>query len=163
MKPLLTTLLATTLLAAAVPVAGAQTMPGEGHTIVMRHDFSWRQGPPMLPPGAQAMILYGDPATEGPFTMRLRMPAGYSIPPHTHPKLESVTVLEGTLSLGMGEKLRPERTVALDEGSYFAMPPGTPHYAYTEQGTTIQLHGEGPWEIVYLNPFDDPRGQALLR
>ena len=61
--------------------------------------------PNMLPPGAQWFVLSGDPSKDGPFTIRLRLPAGYQIPAHSHPTTEAITVLSGKLLLGMGDKL----------------------------------------------------------
>lgn len=163
MNFLLAALLATFMLIAGAMEAEAQTMPGEGHVVVMRQNSVWQPGPPMLPPGAETMVLYGNPTQEGEFTMRLRLPAGYAVPPHTHPRLESVTIIEGTINLGMGDALQPERTRALDEGSFFAMPPGMTHYAFTDTGAVIQLNGTGPWDVIYVNPLDDPRRLAGLR
>ena len=48
--------------------------------------------PNMLPPGAQWFVLSGDPTKAGPFTVRLRLPAGYQIPAHSHPTTEAITV-----------------------------------------------------------------------
>jgi hypothetical protein len=39
------------------------------------------------------------------------------------------------------------------------MQPGTVHYAWTDAETVVQLHGNGPWGINYINPNDDPRKQ----
>ena len=40
--------------------------------------------PPFLPSGAQLAVLEGDPmASSGDFTIRLKMPDGYKIAPHT--------------------------------------------------------------------------------
>ena len=63
--------------------------------------------PPFLPPGAQLAVLEGDPmASSGDFTIRLKMPDGYRIAPHTHPHRENVTVISGTLKVGMGDQDR---------------------------------------------------------
>src|SRR5687768_89599 len=74
------------------------------HAIHLPDQLEWKDGPPALPPGAKFVMLEGDPQKEGPFTMRVRLPDGFRIPPHTHPKVEHVTVLSGTLHFGMGEK-----------------------------------------------------------
>src|SRR5215831_19535599 len=66
--------------------------------------LKWQDGPPSLPPGAKIAVLEGDPAKEGPFVFRVKVPDGYRIPPHTHPKPERVTVISGSFHLGMGEK-----------------------------------------------------------
>src|SRR5690242_4281325 len=72
------------------------------HTIVTPNDIKWGAAPPSVPKGSEAAVLYGDPTKDGPFAMRLKMPAGYIIPPHTHPKPEILTVISGTLQLGDG-------------------------------------------------------------
>jgi Cupin domain. len=87
--------------AGAVSTAAAQTT--DAHTIVSPSDIKWGPAPASLPSGAEAVTMYGDPSKEGLFALRLKMPKGYSIPPHTHPKPEVVTVISGTGRLGMGE------------------------------------------------------------
>src|SRR5688572_4543879 len=74
------------------------------HAIVNATDLKWVDGPPGLPKGAKVAILSGDPSKEGMFTLRATMPANYKIPPHWHPTTENVTVVEGELYMGMGEK-----------------------------------------------------------
>ena len=76
----------------------------EGHTSVSPQDIKWEPAPAMLPPGANAAVLFGDPSKEGLFVLRLKFPAGYSVAPHTHPVDEVVTVISGTFSVGMGER-----------------------------------------------------------
>jgi quercetin dioxygenase-like cupin family protein len=119
--------------------------------------IEWKNGPAALPRGSQVAVLEGDPAKEGPFVMRLHFPAGYHIPPHTHPKTERVTVLSGALYLAMGDKLDRSSAQVLAAGTYGFWPAGMKHAAWADSETVIQLHGIGPWAITYLNPADDPR------
>src|SRR5438876_4658658 len=119
--------------------------------------ITWKDGPPSLPAGAKMAVLEGDPTKEGPFVMRLRAPDGYHVPPHTHPKTERVTVISGTMFLAMGENLDRSAAKTLRDGTYGFWPAGVKHTAWFENGTVIQLHGIGPWQINYLNPADDPR------
>jgi len=71
--------------------------------------IKWQEGPPSLPKGAMVAALEGDPGKAGPFVLRVKMPDGYRVPPHTHPKTERITVISGTLYLGMGEKFTGRR------------------------------------------------------
>jgi quercetin dioxygenase-like cupin family protein len=150
-------------LAAAAPVAGQETGSGiidpvpDSHVILGPADVAWRAGPASLPAGAQVSVLEGDPSQRGFFTLRLRLPDGYVIPPHSHPGVERVTVVAGTFRLGMGDRVDPQATRALPPGSYFAMPPGMNHFAIAEGETVIQLTSIGPWQLNYVNPADDPR------
>ena len=117
----------------------------------------WGPAPPSLPPGAQAAVLYGDPGKEGLFALRLKVPKGYHIPPHTHPKPEIVTVLSGTARLGMGTADDHDKAQVLPAGGFFAMPARSVHSFFAEDDTVIQLNSSGPWGINYINPKDDPR------
>lgn len=144
--------------AAAVPKTLAQS--SDGHTMVGASDIKWSPAPPSLPAGAQAAVLYGNPGNEGLFALRLKLPKGYAIPPHTHPKPEIVTVISGTFLLGMGETADRRKARSLGAGSFLAMPPGMAHFAFTEEETVVQLNSTGPWAVNYINPNDDPRKKA---
>jgi quercetin dioxygenase-like cupin family protein len=102
-------------------------------------------------------VLEGDPTKEGPFTMRLKLPGGYRIPPHTHPKTERLTVISGTFRFGMGDRFEEKMLRDLPAGAYGYWPAGMKHFVQAKGETIVQLHGVGPWQIVYLTPSDDPR------
>lgn len=116
--------------------------------------------PAILPPGATLAVLEGDPTRAGTYTMRLAMPDGYTIPPHSHPADEHVTVVEGTFLVGMGGTLDPAKFTALRAGSFGMLPPGMQHFARARGRTVIQLHGTGPWSLTYVNAADDPRTRS---
>ena len=127
------------------------------HILINGMDLKWGEGPPALPKGVQMAVLEGDPSKEGMFTLRAAMPANYKIPPHWHPAIEHVTVLEGSLYMGMGEKLDEGKATELKQGGFAAMPAKTAHYAFTKDKCVIQVHAMGPFAITYINPADDPR------
>ena len=127
------------------------------HVAVDHGDIKWGPGPDILPPGAEAAVLYGNPAKEGLFALRLRFPAGYAIAPHTHPANEVVTIISGASKLGMGEQADKGSTTTLPAGSFFALPPGMAHFVYFDEPTEIQISTIGPWGLTYVNPMDDPR------
>jgi quercetin dioxygenase-like cupin family protein len=104
-------------------------------------------------------VLEGDPSKEGPFVFRVKVPDGYRIPPHTHPKPERVTVISGTFHLGMGETFDEKKGTALPAGTYGQWPAGMKHFVWVKGETVVQFHGSGPWVIEYLDPRDDPRKQ----
>ena len=128
------------------------------HQSVRATDLKW-SSVPSLPKGAEITVIEGPMNQAAPFTVRLRFPANYDLPPHTHPAIERVTVLSGTFHMGMGEKFNRAGTQAVRAGDMMIMHPGTVHYAWTDAETVVQLHGTGPWGITYLNPNDDPRKQ----
>ncbi len=131
----------------------------EGRVTVQPGSEEWRSGPASLPPGAMMYVLEGDPTTSGPFTMRLKFPRNYIVPPHYHTAVEHLTVLSGRMHLGMGESINMSSATLLSAGSYSMMPPGMRHFAHTLEETVIQVNGNGPWRIVYLNSNDDPRNK----
>jgi quercetin dioxygenase-like cupin family protein len=119
--------------------------------------IKWQQGPPSLPKGAMIAVLEGDPNKEGPFVFRVKVPDGYRVPPHTHPKTERVTVISGTFNIGMGDKFDQKVTRIMDAGAYGYWPAGMKHFVWAKGETVLQFHGTGPWSIKYVNPDDDPR------
>lgn len=128
------------------------------HQSVRASDLKWSPVP-SLPKGAEITVIEGPMNQAAPFTVRLRFPANYDLPPHTHPAIERVTVLSGTFHMGMGEKFSRAATQAVRAGDMMIMHPGTAHYAWTDAETVVQLHGTGPWGITFVNPNDDPRKQ----
>jgi quercetin dioxygenase-like cupin family protein len=128
------------------------------HVIVKPATEKWGPAPPALPPGAKVAVLVGNPGKAGSaYTIRVKLPDGYKVPPHWHPGDENVTVLQGTLLIGRGEKLDLDKTEALPAGSYMRMPKGMRHFAAAKGETLIQVHGIGPFEINYVSAADDPR------
>ena len=151
-------LVATAAVAVLAVPAGAPAQ--DAHRIVSAQEVKWGPAPPSIPPGAQAAALYGDPGKEGLFSLRLKLPKGYSIPPHTHPKPEIVTVISGAFRLGMGETADQSKAKPLPAGSFVALPPGMAHFAIADEETVVQLNSTGPWGITYVNPKDDPRQKS---
>ncbi|MFL5269499.1 MAG: cupin domain-containing protein [Stellaceae bacterium] len=127
------------------------------HVIAQQDSLKWAAAPPVLPKGAQIAALYGDPDKAEPFVFRLKFPAGYKVAAHMHPNDYDVTVLSGTMYLGMGDKFDPARGAGLNAGGYLHLPKGMHHYEWTNEDTVIQLSGVGPVGMTYLNPADDPR------
>lgn len=121
--------------------------------------LKWIEGPMSIPPGAKLAVLEGDPGKEGPFVMRLRLPDGYRIPAHTHPKVERVTVISGTFNIVMGDDLEPKNATQMPAGSFGYWAAGMKHVVWAEGETVVQLHGVGPWTINYVNAADDPRSK----
>lgn len=119
-------------------------------------EVKWTQGPPSLPAGAQIVVLDGDPRTEGPFTIRLKMPPGYKIPPHTHPTAERLTVISGTVHLGIGEKFDESAGRKLNVGDFAVVPAGVAHFAWSTSEAVLQIHGEGPFQRKFVDPAHEP-------
>ena len=128
------------------------------HRVMKPGDLKWNDTPPGLPAGGKMAVLNGDPTQAGPFTVRLKAPAGYKVMPHTHPTAERLTVISGTFKIGMGEKFDEKSMQQMTPGSYIVLPPNMAHYAKGAGGNSVvQIDSEGPFQINYVNPSDDPR------
>ena len=145
------------IIAAALALSTSSALSQDDHKVLPPDQMQWTSAPASLPKGAEAVVLYGDPGKEGLFALRLKLPSGYKIAPHSHPKPEVVTVISGTLKLGMGETADESKAEALPAGSFFAFAPDSVHYVFADGETVVQLNSVGPWGITYVNPKDDPR------
>lgn len=113
---------------------------------------------PAFAKGGQTVVLVGDPSKPGLFILRLKMDPHFVVPPHTHPVFETVTVLKGKMGSGMGEKNDLTKGKLLGPGSVLALPAGHPHYVWaTDEEVILQVVANGPFDINYINPDDDPR------
>lgn len=126
-------------------------------TVLSPDKLAWQDAPPILPRGARMAVLKGDPAREGMFILRLRAPDGYRIMPHWHPAAENVTVLSGRFHLGSGEAFDKKQGTAIGAGGFVSMPAMMRHFAWFEGESEIQLTGQGPWQLYYVDPRHDPR------
>jgi quercetin dioxygenase-like cupin family protein len=160
------TLLTITPLALAQPDGDETSAADEKHgqAMIRPDDIKWGPAPPKLPPGAQFAVLDGNPAKPGAlYTFRAKLPDGYSVPPHTHPVDEHITVIRGAIMLGMGEKFDRAKLRELPAGSYARLPKGEPHFNLYKGETVVQFHGIGPYDIQYVNPADDPSKNHAAR
>ena len=122
--------------------------------------LKWQPGPPGLPQGAEFVVLSGDPAaSSGYFAVRLKVPAGYKVPPHNHPTTEQVTVLSGDFGIGMGDKFDESKGQEFKPGGFANMPAKMNHFAWSKNGAVFQLQGQSPLDITYVAPADAPRNQ----
>ena len=147
--------LAVGLTAAAAPVFAQAT-----HVLVPASQVQWGPAPPVLPAGAQIAVLEGNPSEKGPITLRLQLPANYEIPAHWHSMAERVTVLSGAFNVGMGDKLDRGASQTLEPGGFVSLPATMRHFAWTAAPTVVQINLEGPFDIFYVNPADNPQTQT---
>jgi len=148
--------------AAILSSMASSLVRAQSHTYIIQtlQEAQWGPAPPLLPAGAQIAVLAGDPSKSAPYAVRLKFPANYVIPAHSHPTDENVVVVSGSITFGMGDKLAKSaagnKTLAV--GGFTVAAANMNHYAFTgAQETTIVLYGVGPVEFKYVNPADDPR------
>jgi quercetin dioxygenase-like cupin family protein len=128
------------------------------HVVMTPEQLTWNDLPAL--PGVKIAVIEGPLNEAVPIMFRLKFPPNYKVPPHKHPGIEHVTVISGTLNIGMGDTFDTSRTHAMTPGSVAIMPPGTSHYVWTGEETIGQVHSIGPWSVTYVNPADDPRQKA---
>lgn len=113
--------------------------------------------PAFVPAGAQLAVVEGNPAgSTGDYTIRLKMPDGYRLAPHWHPKRENVTVISGTFKVGMGDNFDESKMGSFPAGSFAYLDPDMHHYAMASGEVVVQVHGMAPLQFNYVNPDDDP-------
>jgi quercetin dioxygenase-like cupin family protein len=146
-------------IAAVLLIAGsAPLVAQENHPDILKgpNDVKWGPAPPMLPKGAEMAVLTGDPSKAGLYVVRIKLPANAKVPAHHHPTVENITVISGSFHLGMGDKLDEKNGAALEPGGFASMPANMNHYAWATADSVVQIHGQGPFKIEYVNPADDP-------
>jgi quercetin dioxygenase-like cupin family protein len=130
---------------AALPEGAIQFAAGTG---------TWIDGPASLPAGTKMLLLEGNPAEEGFFTMRLRVPAGARLQPHWHPSAERVTILSGVARVGFGNTFDEAAMTTFETGSFYVNPPKSHHYVWIVEETEMQLTGAGPWRLHMLESHE---------
>jgi ChrR Cupin-like domain len=144
-------------LAISLTVAAGPVFAQSTHILVPADKVQWGPAPPFLPAGAQIAVLQGNPSQKGPVTLRLRLPANYNIPAHWHSMAETVTVLSGAFHVGMGDKLDRQTSQELQPGGFVSLPASMRHFAWTAKPTVVQVNLQGPFDIFYVNPADNPQ------
>ena len=122
--------------------------------LLSRRNIAWTDfQPPGFDPGVKLAVLHGNPSAKGDYTVRLRFPAGYRFPVHWHPGGEHVTVISGTFLLGMGDTPDWKAVRSYGPGDFVYAPARHPHYGGARGVTVVQLHGEGPFQIILGAPL----------
>ena len=141
------TLLFAAGLAATLPMLSAiPALAADTPALVQPEALSW--GPaPNMPDGTQIAVLYGDPSKTGPFAIRLKFPAGYEVPTHSHPTDEYLTVISGKARMAFGQKADDAQAQPLPANAFMALPAGAWHRLWADAETIIELHSTGPFGV----------------
>ena len=128
------------VLAVAAADLHAQLVPPSPVSVVPQQ-LVWR---PYSAGGVQASLL-GDPDSAGTYVVRIRLPAGLRLAPHSHPDGRIVQVISGTMYFAFGASGDTTRMRAFPAGSLWTEPPGAVHYAWAKDGEVVlQIVGTGP-------------------
>jgi hypothetical protein len=126
---------------------------------ILPEDIDWKPFP-AFPPLVRLAVVVGDPLAPGPYTIRVKVPAGVKLMPHRHPEDRVYTVLSGVFYIGLGDQFDGDKVDAYPPGSVIVLPGSTFHFHWAKSGEYVtQVTAIGPLGIEYLDPGDDPREQ----
>lgn len=149
MKPTYALLTALLVLPTVPAMADTTVSAAAKPTMVTPSQLQWVASP-TLPAGTTMAVIDGDPTKAGWYTIRLHLPNGTVFPPHFHGDTEYVTVLQGTLMVGIGDTVDKTKMSALPAGSVVTVPAGVHHYAAASGDTILQLTGQGPMTMTVV-------------
>jgi quercetin dioxygenase-like cupin family protein len=136
--------------------------PGEADfRAVLPEDIDWKLFP-AFPRLARLAIVVGEPTKAGPYVIRVKVPAGVKLMPHTHPEDRVYTVISGVFYIGLGTDFTADKLRAYPPGSVIVLPGETPHFHWAKSGEYVtQVTATGPLGLHYINSKDDPRNEGL--
>ena len=137
--------------------ASAQAKPAPATPPSSAEKLTWGPAPDAFPAGAKMAVERGDPSKSGEFVVRLSFPAGYKIPPHSHPTDEHVRIRSGQFLVGMGDALDASKTMKMAAGDTGSIAANMHHFAIAPVATVLSIRANGPFAMTYVNAADDPR------
>lgn len=101
--------------------------------------------------GIRTTVMSGDPTQDGPYTIRLSVPANTKIQAHTHRDDRTAVVISGVWYFGYGPVAGAAGEKALPAGSFYTEPSGVAHFAETKADpVVVYITGRGPTDTVYV-------------
>jgi quercetin dioxygenase-like cupin family protein len=142
---------------AATSFAQAQSLPLDKVGALHNEEVEWRSFP-AFPKEVKLAVIAGDPSKPAPYVVRVKVPNGTRLMPHTHPESRIYTVMSGVFYIGFGTVFDETKLVAYGPGSVVILPANTPHFHWAKSGEYIsQVYGTGPLGLEYVDSQDDPR------
>ena len=124
---------------------------------IISDDLEWKSFA-AFPASVRLAVLVGQPSDEGPYVIRVRVPRGVKLMPHTHPEDRVYTVISGIFYIGLGDRFDADKLQAYPPGTVIILPGNTPHFHWAKSGEYVsQVSAIGPLGLHYVNPKDDPR------
>jgi quercetin dioxygenase-like cupin family protein len=123
----------------------------------LSEDIDWKPFA-AFPPSVRLAVIVGEPAREGPYAIRVKVPRGVKLMPHRHPEDRIYTVISGIFYIGLGDEFDAEKLQAYPPGAVIILPGNTAHFHWAQSGEYVtQVTAIGPLGLEYVNPKDDPR------
>jgi uncharacterized RmlC-like cupin family protein len=131
---------------ASPPVAAPESSV-RALTVLPIAETQWAVGPES---GVGVAHVYGDPAKAGLFVQRMQMPAGTKTKPHWHTHDELITVISGSIYMGMGDTFDESKAKQVLPGGLVVIPALAHHFGGTKDGAVLQVQGIGPFEMNWI-------------
>jgi len=124
---------------------------------ILPEEIDWKTFP-AFPPSARLAVVVGEPLQQGPYTIRVKVPRGVKLMPHSHPEDRVYTVISGTFYIGLGDRFDAEKLQAYPPGAVIILPGNTSHFHWAKSGEYVtQVTAIGPLGLEYINSNEDPR------
>jgi len=138
------------VLSASAIASSAKMTSAMSPTIVMPGGVKWSPVPGVA--NCWVATIYGTPdkAGSGEYAQRYKLADGLKFPVHYHLQTEQVTVLSGTLLVGLGDKFDASKLSPLAAGSFVAIPAHLNHFAQAKGETILEVHGMAPASMVMV-------------
>ena len=144
-------MLALLLIVASAAALAQEAKPAMAGMVTMNTaDMKWvpAEG---LPPGAMMAVLHEDPTTKS-VTFLVKVAKDYHVPKHWHTPNELCTTVKGTFTTEVDGKKHD-----LAQGGTMYLPSKTAHEAWLKANSMLLCQGDGPFDVVYVNPADKPK------
>jgi len=124
---------------------------------ILSEEIDWKPFA-AFPPSARLAVLVGQPLQAGPYTIRVKLPGGVKLMPHSHPEDRVYTVISGVFYIGLGDQFDADKLKAYPPGSVIILPGNTPHFHWAKSGEYVtQVSAIGPLGLEYIDSNNDPR------
>lgn len=136
-------------------------VPGHAQDATLVNPDQMKWAPADVIPGVESAVLSGDPAKQQPFILESRWPAGSKIGPHWHSNTEHIIIISGTGTVGMSDNFDLQKGVPITTGGFIEMPSKMHHWFLAQSPVVMLIVGDGPFDITFINPEDDPRKKTV--
>jgi hypothetical protein len=126
---------------------------------VLPEDIDWEPFA-AFPASARLAVVVGHTSEPGPYVIRVKVPSGVKIMPHSHQEDRVYTVMSGVFYIGRGDQFDEAKLEAYPPGAVVVLPGDTHHFHWAKSGDYVtQVTAIGPISLEYVNPQDDPRNK----
>jgi quercetin dioxygenase-like cupin family protein len=127
---------------------------------ILSEDVDWKPFA-AFPPSVRLAVLVGQPSEPEPYVIRVRVPRGVKLKPHTHSEDRVYTVISGVFYIGLGDEFDADKLEAYPPGAVIVLPGNTSHFHWAKSGEYItQVSAIGPLGLAYVSQEDDPRNRS---